>query len=108
MEKIGYLCIINLKRTKIMKYLIVTEEGDFISTSLNVKKHLANSKGNAVMCYDKYGYWIRYAKRVNGVIKKINPFCDGIARQWAIDFIKNHQVGDRTEDAEKEYYSNNL
>ena len=84
-----------------MKYLIITEEGDFISTSLNVKKHLANSKGNAVMCYDKYGYWIRYARRKNGIIEKRNAYDDGISRKWAIDFIREHKVGDSIDDARK-------
>ena len=88
-----------------MKYLIITKEGDFISTSLNAKKHLANSKGDAVMIYDKYGWWIRYARRKNGIIEKRNAYNDGIVCEWAIDFIKNHKVGDMVEDAQREYYS---
>ena len=50
-----------------MKYLIITEAKDFISTSLNAKKHLEKSNGNSVMVYDKNGWFIRYAKRINGV-----------------------------------------
>ena len=87
-----------------MKYLIITKECDFVSNSLNAKKHLENSKGNAVMVYDRYGWWIRYAKRINGRIESMKVNDDGIARKWAIDFIKNNKVGTKTKDARREYF----
>ncbi len=82
-----------------MKYLIITKECDFISNSLNAKKHLANSKGDSVMVYDKFGWWIRYARRENGVIKSLKPYNDGTPRKWAVDFIRKHNVGDIIDDA---------
>ena len=84
-----------------MKYLIITKECDFISNSLNAKKHLANSNGDSVMVYDKFGWWIRYARRKNGIIEKRNAYNDGISRKWAIDFIREHKVGDSIDDARK-------
>ena len=82
-----------------MKYLIITEAKDFISTSLNAKKHLEKSKGCAVMVYDKEGWFIRYAKRINGAPVKVRACCDGEPRKWAADFIRNHNVGDMVDDA---------
>ena len=82
-----------------MKYLIITEEKDFISNSLNAKKHLESSNGNSVMVYDKNGWFIRYAKRINGVPVKVRACCDGEPRKWAADFIRNHNIGDSANDA---------
>lgn len=83
------------------KYLIVSKEGDFISSSRSAKKHILNTEGKNIMVYDKDGILINIAEKdVSGnVIVHGNKFYDGEPRQWVIDFVKNNKVGTMVKDA---------
>lgn len=91
------------------KYLIVTKEKDYISSSRDVKKHMLNTNGTGLMIYDKDGILINTAKKdENGKIITIKGLFDGNPREWAIDFIKNNVVGAFSKDAQSEFYIKNI
>jgi hypothetical protein len=83
------------------KYLIVTKECDYISSSKNAKEHTQRTKGTGVMIYDKDGILINSTtKNIEGkIITHGSKFFDGEPRKWAIDFIKNNVVGTIINDA---------
>ena len=82
------------------KYLIISQEGDFISSSKSAKKHMSNTNGIGIQVYDKDGVLINSAtKDVSGnIIVHGNILYDGEPRKWAIDFIKNNKIGTMVKD----------
>lgn len=82
------------------KYLIITKECDYISPSRNIREHAKYTEGNGVMVYDKDGILINSAtKNAKGkIIIHGSKFFDGKPRQWAINFIKNNEIGAKIED----------
>lgn len=83
------------------KYLIITRERDYISSSKNIKTHFMKTNGNGVMIYNKEGVLINSAKRTEKgkTIVYGGMFYDGEPRQWVVDFIKNNKDGTEVEDA---------
>lgn len=70
------------------KFLIVTKEKDFIVNKMQLSK-IKEDKTN--MIYNTEGYWIHKDESIHGN-------CDGTPREWAIDFLQSHKVGDSVPD----------
>lgn len=90
-----------------LKYLIITKEGDYISSSKNIRKHFLKTNGSGIMIYNKDGVLINSAHRTDAgkVIVHGGKFYDGEPRQWASNFIKNNKEGAMVEDASALSYS---
>ena len=88
------------------KYLIISKERDYISSSRNTKDHAYKTKGKGIQVYDKNGELINSAtKDENGnVTLHGRKFYDGEPREWAAEFIKDNEVGTSVPDACKIYY----
>lgn len=83
-----------------MKYLVRTQGKDFITnkrSSYSLRKEMPSQDFEV---FGKDGMLIYFYDNKR---KKECNICDGLPRQWAIDFIKNHKVGDFTEDVEGEW-----
>lgn len=91
------------------KYLIISKECDYISSSRNIKDHICKTNGKGIQVYDKDGELINSATRnENGdIFIHGKKFYDGEPRKWAEWFIKNNDIGTSVPDAREIYFINN-
>jgi len=92
------------------KYLIVTKEKDFVSSSKNAKNHTYATNCKGVMVYDVDGNLVD-SSSTNGdgvVVREGTRFADGEPRAWTKEFLKNHKTGDSVPDATGWYFKDFL
>ena len=75
------------------KYLIITKEKDYVSSSY---KKITNTLKSKCMVYD-----------TNGTLVYPHKLYDGEDRIWAKAFLMTHRNGDAVADAQEWYYKKN-
>lgn len=85
-----------------MKYLVLTENRDFISESRNAKHHLETNSGRWCMIYDRNGEWVSGGEIENGKFKQTNVdyLSDGAPRLQYAAIIKEFPIGTEWENVD--------